>query len=147
MICRECLPDRYPLLSRPLVVLRRNLTGHINAFGTRSNHLSHQFLAVAISVRQGGVDEVQPKIDRLIQRFDRLIVLSANPHPLSDPPGAVPDFRNLQSCPAKCPVVHRTYSYNNITKVTKLQLQSGEIRRCHSVLWTNRPPSLSYGAW
>ncbi|MNI56496.1 hypothetical protein D3C73_1115040 [compost metagenome] len=91
--------SRYTGASGPLAVFRRNFGGHVNVLPLcllLANDLSHQLLAVAIPVPEGGIDKVKAQLNGAAQRLQRLVVAGSNPSGFADPPSPVANFGNPQ---------------------------------------------------
>ena len=110
----------------PGAVLRRDLRRNVDGLAALADGLPDQPLGVAVAVAEGGVDEVQPEIDRAVQRSQRLVVLRPDPRALADAPGAVADLGDLESCVAELAKVHGGVEYP---------------ARARMHPWTARPPS------
>ena len=75
----EDLPDRTSRPSGPGQVLGRHLGGHVDRLGALAHHLADHALAAAVAVGERGVDEVEPEVDRAVERLDRLVVVRRLP--------------------------------------------------------------------
>jgi hypothetical protein len=90
----------------PALVLGWHLRRHVDPLVVLAHDLSHELLAVSGAVGQGRVDEVHAQVDRQVQGAKRLVVLRPDPHRLPDPPGAVPQFRDLEARSAQPSIAH-----------------------------------------
>src|ERR1039458_7753203 len=69
---------------------------------------------MTVPIAEGSVDEVHTLVDRPAERPQRLVVVSPEPHGLSDPPGAVTELGHLQTGLTQAAVVHRQPPASNV---------------------------------
>src|SRR5215207_5498464 len=106
VVRRKGLARVQPAGRRPHPVLRRYLRRDVDGLVSLFSDPANEPFAVALSVGEGGVYEVEAEVYGPVQRPERLFVLGAEPLALSDAPRPVADLRDLQSRPAEPPVVH-----------------------------------------
>ena len=95
---------------RPGAGARRRLGGDENFFlfsggGALAEHLGDQFLAAAVAVAGGGVDEVAAEVEGAVQRGELVGVGLCAPG-AADGPGAKTDFGAFKAVLAKGAVMH-----------------------------------------
>ena len=108
VVVRKDLADPDSRTRRPDLILRRHFGRHVHAMWRILHHAAHQLLAVAISVSERGVDEIQSQLKGAPQRGDRFVVGSSQPHRPADAPGPVPDLTDLDACLPKLAITHST---------------------------------------
>jgi hypothetical protein len=102
----EDVLDRHAGLRRPGAVLGRDLGRDVDPLGALAHDLADQALAAPVAVGECGVDEVDPEVDRVVERLHRLVVVGTAPLAATDPPGAVADLRDLDAGLPKRAMVH-----------------------------------------
>jgi hypothetical protein len=91
---------------RPLHVLRRDLAGDVDRRGRLAHGGADQLLAVAVTVRVGGVEEVDAVLDREPESPQGFVVVGSDPPRPTDPPGSEAELGDLETCLAQRPVAH-----------------------------------------
>jgi hypothetical protein len=90
-----------------LHVLRRDLGGDVDRLGRLAHGDADQVLAVAVTVRVGGVEEVDAVLDREPESPQGFVVVGSDPPRPADPPGSEAELGDLETRLAQRPVAHR----------------------------------------
>ena len=98
--------NRNPRPRRPQHVLWRHLRGDINLVLGLAHHLADKLLAVAVAIRQCGVNEVHTPLDGHAQGLGRLPVVAPQPQGSADAPRAVTHLAHLKSGFSQPAVAH-----------------------------------------
>ena len=68
--------------------------------------LADQLFAMPIAIRQSGVDEVQPQLNGVAERVERLAVFVPCPQLSTDSPGTIADLAYLESRSTQFAIAH-----------------------------------------
>ena len=91
---------------------------------TKAKRDAQQAFAEAATVERRRVDEIQSQLKRPPQCADGLIVGVHLPLLAADPPGAIADLADLDSCPAQLSITHRFLCYETRQATTTLREES-----------------------